>query len=250
MAPESFLLYTELAPWFHLISPPEDYVDEGRAIVDFAAELIGERPGQTLLELGSGGGSLAFNYKDHFVCTLNDLSPEILAVNRSINPECEFVAGDMRTLRLGRTFDVVVIEDAIEYMLTKGDLRSALQTAYVHCRPGGIAIFAPDVIRETWRDETDSGGNDDGDRGIRFLQWMRDPDPADTRYTMDYVLLFHEGGGPVRCIHESHEQGLFSRGDYLRLLDEIGFETEIRHVSTEDDESILRDFFVARKQGG
>ena len=35
--------------------------------------------------------------------TLVDLSEEMLAVSRELNPECEHLQGDMRTLRLGRT---------------------------------------------------------------------------------------------------------------------------------------------------
>ena len=70
------------------------------------------RPG-TLLELGSGGGNNASHLKARFNCTLTDISPDMLALSRTLNPECEHLEGDMRTLRLGRTFDVVFIHDAI-----------------------------------------------------------------------------------------------------------------------------------------
>ena len=54
----------------------------------------------------------------------------------------------MRTVRLGRTFDAVLVHDAIDYMTTEADLRAAVETAYAHCRPG-VALFVPDDIAET-----------------------------------------------------------------------------------------------------
>ena len=66
----------------------------------------------------------------------------------------------MRTLRLGRTFDAVVVHDAIMYMTSEDDLRAAMATAFVHTRAGGAAVFQPDCVRETLRPETDHGGHD------------------------------------------------------------------------------------------
>ena len=68
-----------------------------------------------LLELGCGGGSLAHHLKGRFQLTLSDRSPQMLAVSREVNPECEHVLGDMRSLDLGREFDLVLIHDAIMY---------------------------------------------------------------------------------------------------------------------------------------
>src|SRR5260370_768990 len=83
----------------------------------------------TVLELGSGGGNSAFHLKAHFAMTLVDLSPRMLLVSRKLNPECEHIRGDIRTLRLGRTFDAVFVHDAICHMTTEPDLRAVLQTA-------------------------------------------------------------------------------------------------------------------------
>ena len=45
--------------------------------------------------------------------TLVDLSDGMLAVSRQLNPECEHHLGDMRTVRLGRTFDAVWVTGRI-----------------------------------------------------------------------------------------------------------------------------------------
>ena len=79
-----------------------------------------------VLELGSGGGNNAVHLKAGFDLTLVDLSAEMVAVSQPLNPECDHVVGDMRTVRLGRTFDAVFVHDAVAYMLTEDDLRAAM----------------------------------------------------------------------------------------------------------------------------
>lgn len=89
----------------------------------------------------------------------------MLAVSAALNPDCEHRQGDMRTVRIGRTFDAVFVHDAVMYMTTERDLRAAIETAFVHCRPGGAALFAPDCVCETFVSETEHGGHDgDGPR--------------------------------------------------------------------------------------
>ena len=103
-------LYAELTPWYHLVDPPEDHADEAACFLEaFTAAIDG--PAATLLELGAGAGHNASHLKAHLRCTLTDLSEPMLALSRARNPECAHVAGDMRTLRLGTTFDAVLAHD-------------------------------------------------------------------------------------------------------------------------------------------
>src|SRR5262245_2435434 len=115
-------LYSELASWWPLLSPPSEYVEEAallRALLTGACD----PPPRTLLELGCGGGSLAAQLKAHFALTLIDRSAPMLAVCRAVNPECEQVQADMRLVRLGRLFDAVLVHDAIMYALDEESLR-------------------------------------------------------------------------------------------------------------------------------
>lgn len=237
-------LYSELATWWPLLSPPDEYAEEAAFFWEAMAN-VGLPPLPTLLELGSGGGSNAFYLKKHFAeVTLTDLSPGMLAVSRNLNPECEHIEGDMCSLRLGRTFDVVFIHDAIDYMTTAEMLRQALETAFIHCKPGGLALIVPDHTQETFEPSTDHGGTDGDGRGLRYLEWTYDPDEGDNQYTTEYVYVLREGNQPVRVEHEQDVGGLFPRAEWLRLLREAGFQPEIIH----DDYD--RDLFVARKLPG
>ena len=148
------LIYGDLVSWYRLVDPTADHEDEATAYLK-ALDRAATPPAETLLELGAGAGNNAFFLKQRFRCTLTDPSPEMQALSRELNDDCEHLLGDMRTLRLGRTFDTVMIHDAIMYMTTEDDLRAAITTAFVHTRPGGAALVAPDCVREAFHDKRD-----------------------------------------------------------------------------------------------
>jgi SAM-dependent methyltransferase len=229
-------LYEDLAAWWPLLSPPSEYVEEA---ADLLPRLGGgtDSRAETLLELGAGGGSLASHLKRRFRLTLTDLSPRMLDVSRALNPECEHLVGDMRTLRLGRQFDVVLVHDAIMYATTPAAVRATLQTAAVHCRPGGTVAVLPDHVRETFAPATDHGGHDAPDgRGLRYLEWSWDPDPADDSYAVDYAFLLRDPDGGTTIEHDRHVEGLFARTQWLEWLAESGIQARVevdpwgRHV--------------------
>lgn len=239
------LMYGELAEWWPLLSPPEDYAEDA----DTAAALLASADGpvRDVLELGSGGGSNAVHLKARFDLTLTDVSAPMLAVSRRLNPECDHRVGDMREVRLGRTFDAVFIHDAIEYMTTEDDLRRAIATAHVHCRPGGVAVLVPDHTAESFAPATEHGGIDASDgRGARYLAWTWDPDPADTTITTDYAFLLRSADGTTRAAHDTHHTGLYPRATWLRLLAEAGFRAGAVREQTAEPR-IPREFFVGHR---
>ncbi len=215
--------YDELATWWPLFSAPADYAEEAAF---YLSQLHGasSRRIRTLLEMGSGGGNNALHMKPGLEVTLVEPAVGMLEVSRQLNPDCEHLLGDMRTLRLERTFDAVFIQDAICYMTTEADLRRAIETAYLHCAPGGAALFAPDFTSETFRGGSDIGGEDGPNgRGFRYLEWMNDPDPTDTTYVVDYAFMLREADR-VEVVHDRHIEGLFPHALWLRLIEEAGFE--------------------------
>jgi SAM-dependent methyltransferase len=233
-------LYEELAEWWPVFSPSRAYRDE---TTHFARVLRKATvpPPRTLLELGSGGGNSASHLKTQFEMTLVDISPRMLRVSRRLNPECRHIKGDIRTVRLGRIFDAVFVHDAICHMTTEADLLAVMRTAYEHCRPGGAALFVPDFVRETFVEGTDEGGSDAERGSVRFLQWVFDPDPADTTYEIDFAILIRDKAGRVRVEHDHHVQGLFRRARWLRLLRDVGFKASVRR------DRRVREAFLARR---
>ena len=232
--------YDELAEWWPLFSPPEHYAEEADDLLRRLPPM--NTPGRpTLLELGCGGGSLASHLKTHFDLTLTDRSPGMLAVSRALNPDCEHFVGDMRTLRLAREFDVVLIHDAIMYATDAASLRAALETAAAHCRAGGTVVVLPDYVRETFTPGTEEGGNDASDgRGLRYLEWCWDPDPNDDTYVVDYAFLLRDVSGEVRVVHDRHVEGLFPRARWFEWFEAAGLSAQ------SDRDQWGRDVFVAR----
>lgn len=243
--PPPLRFYGELAEWWPLVSPAAEYEEEAA----FAATLLASAaiPVREVLELGSGGGSNAAHLKGRFALTLVDLSPEMLEVSRRLNPECEHRCGDMRTIRLGRTFDAVFVHDAVDYMTTAADLRLAVGTAFAHCRPGGVAVLMPDCTRETFEPSTDHGGTDGaGGRGARYLEWSWDPDPDDGWALTEYAFLLRGPDGRVRTVHETHRLGLFGADDWLQVLAGAGFEPRVVAEETTEDRR-PRQIFVGHR---
>lgn len=241
-------LYDDLASWWPLLSPPGDYAEEARRYRDLLLSW-GDRPARTLLELGSGGGSNASHLRATFEMTLVDLAPAMVAVSSRLNPGLEHVEGDMRTVRLERHFDRVFVHDAIGYMTTEADLRQAMRTAFVHCRPGGAALFVPDDVRDTFVPRTDHGGIDGEGKALRYLEWAWDPDPHDTSYVVDYTYALRDGDGNVRVEHDRHVQGLFAREVWLRALREVGFAPTVVPVELSDEGYERVEAFVALRGG-
>jgi SAM-dependent methyltransferase len=224
---EGPILYAELASWWPLMSTPSDYAEEAAHYDAVLREWCSVGP-RTLLELGSGGGNNASHLKHRYPqLTLVDVSPGMLEVSRALNPECEHHLGDMRKVRLGRVFDCVFVHDAICYATSLDDLRLVLETAYVHCRPGGAALFAPDFVRENFRSTSDHGGHDGDGRSLRYLEWTWDPDPSDTTYFADYAYLLRESDGTMEVRHDRHVEGLFSSDEWTEALRGVGFAPKV-----------------------
>jgi SAM-dependent methyltransferase len=233
-------LYGEIAEWWPIFSHPGEYKGEA-AFFRRLLKKSGGRP-RTILDLGSGGGNIAFHLKRYFSMTLVDLSPGMLKVSRALNPECQHIRGDMRTVRLGRTFDGVFAHDAICHMTKKADLRAALKTAFAHCRPGGVALFVPDYTREIFVEEADHGGSDSDRGSVRFVQWVTDPNPRDRTYLVDFAILLRDARGRMRVVHDRHVYGLFSRAEWRSLLREVGF-TRVKLI----DDFYRREMFLAHR---
>jgi len=235
-------LYDELADWWPLMSPPEEYAAEA---VHVRRLLAPPAPAgrARLLELGAGGGHLASHLKARFDVTLVDLSPRMLEQSRRLNPECRHLSGDMRSLRLRETFDAVLIFDAISHMTAEADLLAALSTARVHLRAGGIALFCPDWTVDCFAPSTSMGGTDGPERGMRYLEWTQ-PQIRGTTYETDLVYILREADGSQRMVHDRMTLGIFPRETWKRLLAEAGFgQVVIAGLSG-------RDVFQATDQSG
>lgn len=142
-------VFAQYSRYYDLLYKDKDYAGE----VSFVNGLIKELApaARTILELGCGTGIHAkllaeAGYDIHGI----DRSAEMLegAQGRlaEVNPEVagrlSFSQGDVRTVRVNGTFDVVIsLFHVMSYQVTNEDILAALETARVHLKPGGLFIF-------------------------------------------------------------------------------------------------------------
>jgi SAM-dependent methyltransferase len=99
-------------------------------------------PPRSALDVGCGTGRhlemLAATVPE---CWGVDLLDSNVAYARAVRPRLRVVQGDMRTVRLGRTFDLVTsFGNVLSYALTDDDLERTADTYAVHARPGGLLV--------------------------------------------------------------------------------------------------------------
>lgn len=233
-------LYTDLAwLWPMWGDAADEYADYCRHVTALI-EQHAERPIYTLLDIGCGGGKNVLNLKGRFSVTGLDLSPTMLAQARDLNPESTFVQGDMRTFRLGKTFDAVLMDDAISYMMCLADFVAAFRTAFAHLNPGGVLVATPDVTTETFRQNktiatpaTRTGTR--GELDIVFVENVYDPDPADEQYETTILYLIRDHGH-LRIETDHWTMGLFSLDTWRRVLRDTGFEVHEGQYNAGEDE--------------
>ncbi len=245
MTTDSARFYGDLARWWPLISPVADYEEEAQFIAGlFRKSALDIR---TVMELGSGGGNNAAHLQPEFAMTLVDLSPQMLEVSKRLNPGCAHVVGDMKTVRLGRSFDGVLIHDAIGYMRDRGSLTAALTTAFEHLVPGGRAVIVPDEVTETFEPGTEHGGSDaDDGSGARYLEWSPPPTPGQLGVSTEYAFVLRSADGSIELVHETHHYGLFDEAVWLDAMRQCGFAATVVTEETDDDRVPRRIFIGDR----
>jgi SAM-dependent methyltransferase len=236
-------LYTDLAPWWAALANRDSHPAEAAHLQSILDEAQGRRV-NSLLELGCGGGGIAAHFDSSREVVLCDLAEEMLAICRTQNPQRECVQGDMRSLRLDRKFDAVLLHDAVMYLTSVDDLQASFHTAAAHLNSGGVFAVVPDVLKEGFEERAVSGGTI-GCPGIQLLEWHWDPDPSDDTCRLDINVLLRNEAGTMEAIHETHTLGLFSAETFVRCLMNAGLEPISGLIW---DETLLPEVFIARKR--
>lgn len=221
-------LYNDLA-WLWSVwgDPLGEYADYCKEVVRFICEHA-LRPVNSLLNIGCGGGKNVFNLKRHFDVVGIDLSQAMLGLAKGLNPECQFLQGDMRSYSLGRTFDAILMDDSITYMTSRTDLKAAFRVAFQHLNPGGVMVTSPDYTTETFVQNTTVVTPafckaQPANIEVIFVENNYDPDPSDNSYEGMILYLIREGG-KLRIETDCHILGLFPLCVWRETLTSVGFE--------------------------
>ncbi len=216
-----WIAYNELAWADDLLTYPDEYGEEVAIYIDLIKRNSRGKP-ETLLHFGSGAGGHDAFLKNHFKVTGVDLSKGMLDKARARHPKIEYIEGDMRSVRLDRLFDAVVIPDCIDYMATEEDLNLAVMNASRHLKPGGVVLIVGKTLKTFRNNNFAYTGEKDGIHLTVLENNYINPYKPFTYEASIFYLIRKEGELTVRS--EIHYLGLFPESVWDKGFANAGFE--------------------------
>lgn len=217
-------MYRDLSWTWPIISPPEDYIEESERIKRLILKNT-KIPVRTVLNLGCGGGHVDWVLKKYFAITGVDISLKMLKNARQLNPQVKYRKGDMRTVRLKKKFDAIVLHDSVNYMLTRNDLKKVFRTAYVHLKPGGVLWTCVEEYNRIQQNKLKFSTSKKKNIEITFIENYYDPDPRDSTYEATFIYLIRKNK-ELKIYTDRHLCGIFKLGTWFSVIRKAGFKVK------------------------
>jgi SAM-dependent methyltransferase len=202
----------------------KDYEDEASRVVDLIKRYR-KSEGRALLDAACGTGGHLKYLVGGFECTGVDLRREMLAVARKKAPSAKFVRGNMATVRLGRTFDVITcLFSSIGYLKTYRQLARTFHNFSRHLRPGGVAVLEPWMTQRAYLVGR-PGLNVYNREKMKIVQvTVAKKTGMVVRMTLHFLVA--EGNRPVRYYVDRHDISMFNTGRMLRMMERAGLKAK------------------------
>jgi len=212
--------YSEFAWVDTIICSPEDVTAETELYIKAIKE-NSKIETKTILHLACGAGMNDYTFKKHFEVTGVDISENMLSLAKKLNPEIEYIHGDMRAIKLEKKFDAVAIPDSIDYMKTEEELRKVIVTANKHLKPGGVLLIVAHP-KETFKENNFVYTGEKGDIEITIFENNYITRKNDSIYEATIIYLIRNKG-KLETYTDIHVLGLFYKKTWISLLEEEGF---------------------------
>ena len=229
----STAVFADYARYYDLLYRDKGYAAEA----EYVAGLIRKfhPSARSILELGSGTGIHASLLAEKgFTVRGIERSQEMLARSMALTEkttpghgQLTFSPGDIRDIRLNKTFDAVIaLFHVISYQTTNEDVTAAFETARHHLKPGGIFIFdvwyGPAVLTE--RPEVRIKRIADDQTEITRLA---EPvlHPNENRVDVNYLMFVRNlATNNVAELQETHAMRYFFRPEIECIAVQAGYE--------------------------
>lgn len=211
--------YSESAAFYDRIYASKDYRAEAEAIRALAPD--GAR---TLLEVACGTGRHLAVLAEWFEVEGVDSSPDMLAVARARLPDTPLHVADMRSLALGRRFDVVTcLFSSIGYVRSVDELSAAIAAMTSHLTDRGTLIVEPWFTPDAWRTGSVHGSLIVDDADLKVARLVVSSTRDRFAVTPMHHLVARASG--VTHFVETHELFLATADEYRAAFTAAGLAT-------------------------
>lgn len=218
------LLHGKLAKYYDRVYSFKDYLDEAVRIQNLIIKYL-ESGGNTLLDVACGTGLHLKYLKDDFSCTGVDVSKAMLKIARKNVKGATFKEADMKTLKLGKQFDVITcLLSSVGYVKNYASLKRTIQNFSKHLKKGGVALIEPSNAGSFYvMGEPRVAVYNGKDAKIARINFAK---IRQTTAVLNMHLIIAERGKDANYFRDTHELGLFGINKTLSIMKEAGLKSK------------------------
>jgi ubiquinone/menaquinone biosynthesis C-methylase UbiE len=218
------LLHNKLAKYYDRVYSFKDYLDETVRLQNLIIKYL-ESGGNTLLDVACGTGLHLKHLKDDFSCTGVDISKSMLKIARKNAKGVTFKEADMKTLRLGKQFDVIVcLLSSIGYVKTAASLEKTIRNFSKHLKKGGLALIEPSHAKSFYVNGEPRITTYDGKEAK--IARVNVTKIRQATAVLNMHILIAERGKDAKYFVDRHELGLFGINNTLRIMKAAGLKSK------------------------
>jgi ubiquinone/menaquinone biosynthesis C-methylase UbiE len=218
------LLHGKLAKYYDKVYSFKDYLDEAVRLQNLIIKYL-ESGGNSLLDVACGTGLHLKHLRDDFSCTGVDVSKSMLKIARKNAKGVTFKEADMKTLRLGKQFDVITcLLSSIGYVKTTASLEKTIRNFSKHLKKGGLTLIEPSHAKSVYVSGepriTTYDRKDAKIARVNFTNFRQ------ATAVLNMHILIAERGKDAKYFIDKHELGLFGINNTLRIMKAAGLKSK------------------------
>jgi len=218
------LLHNNLAKYYDRVYSFRDYLDEAVRLQNLIIK-YSESGGNSLLDVACGTGLHLRYLKDDFSCTGVDVSNAMLKIARKNVKGVTFKEADMKTLRLGKQYDVIMcLLSSIGYVKTTARLEKTIQNFSKHLKKGGLALIEPSHAKSAYVNGEPRITTYDG-REVKIAR-VNYTNFRQATAVLNMHILIAERGKDAKYFVDRHELGLFGINSTLKIMKAAGLKSK------------------------